>query len=302
MDSRKHSHTHRTADYIPLLLSIFCIGTSGPMGRLIQMPAAAVICIRSVIALFLLAIILSFSKQSFRISDRKLRNYVLLSGFFLAIHWITYFTALQLSSVALGMLSMFTYPIITVLLEPLYIRTPFRPIHLLIALLAFAGIYILLPDLDLKNEKTTGILVGLLSAFLYSWRNLIVKKHVIRLNGLVVVSWQLLVVIGITLPFFLFVPDQSENIQSYAVPLLFLGVVTTAMGHSFFVKSLQFFSATTVSILSNFTPVIGIVAGIFLLHEKPSKNILIGGGLILVSALIEVGLTRYRSPAKPEAP
>jgi len=40
-------------------------------------------------------------------------------------HWITYFYALKLSNVAIGMLSLFAYPIFTALLEPFFIKVKF---------------------------------------------------------------------------------------------------------------------------------------------------------------------------------
>jgi len=256
---------------------------------MIALSPGVVIGIRSVIALVLLTMLIRISGISFRIDDPVKNRYVLFSGVFLAAHWVTYFFSLQLSSVALGMLSMFTYPVITVILEPLYIKTKFRPVHIPVSLLAFAGIYILLPDFDINNHETRGILTGVGSAFLYACRNLVLRKHATTINGLVVIHRQLAVVVLITLPFFYFTPVTADKAGQYAIPLLFLGIVTTAMGHSFFVKSLQFFSASTVSILSNFTPVVGIMLGIIFLQENPTGNILLGGILIMIAAVVEIG-------------
>ncbi len=188
------------------------------------------------------------------------------------------------------MLSMFTYPVITVILEPYYLKTKFRPIQIPVALIALLGIYILLPAFDIKNENTLGILIGVCSAFFYAIRNLILKKHAAAEDGLVVISHQLLVVVMLTLPFLFFIPVSVPEIKTHWYYLLFIGLVTTAMGHTFFVKSLQLFSVSTVSLLSNFTPVVGILLGIILLHEKPTDNILLGGSLILMTALVEVWL------------
>jgi len=276
--------------YIPLFLSILFIGTSGTLGRLIQLSPIAIICFRSIIAFILLAAIIWFSKKSFIIKDRRKRNFILLSGAFLAVHWVTYFFSLQLSSVALGMLSMFTYPVITVILEPFYLKKKFLPIQVPVALIALTGIYIMLPSFDLKNHHTLGIIIGVLSAFLYACRNLILKKYAGGQDEIVVITHQLAVVAILTLPLLFFIPLNKEVILSNWYYLLFLGIFTTAIGHTLFIKSLRHFSVSTVSILSNFTPVVGISLGILFLHEKPSPNILMGGSLILLTALIEVWL------------
>jgi drug/metabolite transporter (DMT)-like permease len=239
-------------------------------------------------------IILKISGISIRIENKSSRKYILLSGLFLTAHWITYFFALQLSSVALGMLSLFTYPVITVILEPFYLKTAFRPVQVPVSLLALAGIYMMLPSLDISNHDTLGILIGVFSAFLYAIRNLLLKKHVSGQNSFVIISVQLAVVTACTLPFLFFLPLSIADVKFHWYYLLFLGVVTTALGHNFFIKSLAYFSVSTVSILSNFTPVVGILLGILLLDEKLTGNILAGGSLILVTAVLEVWLGKRK--------
>ena len=260
---------------------------------MIRISPGAVICLRSVIAFVLLSVVIKITRVSLAIDGPK-QKYILLSGVFLAFHWTAYFYALQLSSVALGMLSMFTYPVITVILEPLYIKTKFKPVHILLSIIAFAGIYMLLPGFEISNHETLGIIVGTGSAFLYAIRNLILRKHATSVNGLVVIHRQLAVVILVTIPFLFFSSITMESVQTFSVPILLLGVFTTAMGHSFFVKSLQFFSASTVSILSNFTPVVGILLGIIFLNEHPTGNTLLGGLMIMLSAVIEIWLEQKR--------
>lgn len=286
----KHQQEQKAIHYLPLLLSILFIGTSGPLGRLIHISPVSIIFLRSLIGLALLVFILWFSRKSMTIHDRRKRNFIQLSGAFLAIHWILYFSALQLSSVALGMLSMFTYPVITVMLEPFYLKKKLKPLQIPVAVIALTGIYIMLPNFDIKDHDTLGIIMGVLSAFFYAWRNLLLKKHAEGEHGIVVITHQLIVVVLLSLPLLLFFPVSVSDLRTDWYYLLFLGVVTTAMGHSFFVKSLQHFSVSTVSILSNFTPVVGILLGIIFLNEKPSENIMIGGSLILITALIEVRL------------
>lgn len=281
---KKHSASH----YSHLLLSILFIGTSGPLGRLIHLSPLGIIFFRSLIALGFLYILIRLLGKSYHIHDKKRKNYILISGIFLTAHWVTYFFSLQLSSVAIGMLSMFTYPVITVILEPFYLQQKFKPIQIPVAMIAFLGIYIMLPSFDISNNNTLGIMIGILSGFLYACRNLLLKKHAHDTDGMVVISHQLKVVSILTFPFLFFVPVSFTTITSNWYYLLFLGLVTTALGHTFYVKSLRHFSAATVSILSNFTPVVGIVLGIIFLQENPSGNILLGGSLILFTALLEV--------------
>ena len=44
----------------------------------------------------------------------------ILLGIIMAVHWVMYFASMQYSSVSVGMIALFTFPVITVLLEPFF--------------------------------------------------------------------------------------------------------------------------------------------------------------------------------------
>lgn len=76
-------------------------------------------------AIPLLIVILKLGKQSLS-AVFQWEPKLILAGLFMGIHWVTYFYALQWSNVAIGMLSLFTYPVITAFLEPLFFKTHFK--------------------------------------------------------------------------------------------------------------------------------------------------------------------------------
>ena len=99
-----------------LNLAMLCIATSGPLGRAVAMKPILVIFWRAGLAFLFFTLLLRWKsalKQAIPAKDRWL---MLGGGVLIAIHWVTYFVALQLSSVAIGMLSLFTYPVITAIL------------------------------------------------------------------------------------------------------------------------------------------------------------------------------------------
>ena len=67
--------------------------------------------------------------------------------------------------------------------------------------------------------------------------------------------------------------------------LIFLGVVTTAIGHTYLVNTFQYFSATSVSLLSCIQPIYVMMMAFFFLGEIPKFNTIIGG-LIIISAVV----------------
>lgn len=203
----------------------------------------------------------------------------------MAAHWVTYFYALKLSNVAIGMLSLYTFPVMIAFLEPVFLKIKFNPIHLVLGLLVLVGLYILAPDFNIQNTQVQGVLFGLLSALCYSIRILILKQYVQQYNGVMLMFYQV-VVITIALVPVLFFMDVS-GFQKQLPYLLLLALLTTAIGHSLMVHSLQYFSASTASIISSIQPIFGIILAFLFLKEVPTWNTFFGGSLILATVVIE---------------
>lgn len=278
----QNSHTK---NLIGLLLATFFISTSGVLGRYINMPTEVIIWFRSAIALVFLFVFTRLKKIDLRIKSSKHQAPFLLAGIAMAIHWVTYFYALKLSNVAIGMLSLYTFPVITSLLEPLFLKTKFNPIYLVLGCMVLLGIYILAPEFTLESTQVQGIIFGLISALCYAIRILILKQYVTQYDGMMLMFYQVLI-ISICLVPTLFFMDLS-NVQSQLPYLLLLGLVTTAFGHSLMVYSLKFFSASTASIISSVQPIFGIILAFAFLKEIPNVNTFIGGALILSTVVIE---------------
>ena len=205
----------------------------------------------------------------------------------MGIHWITYFFALQWSNVAIGMLSLFTYPIITVFLEPFFMPVKLQRRHLFLGIIVLIGIYFLVPDFNLKSSATQGLLIGLFSAFAYSIRNIISKKYSSIGSSSVQMIYQLAVIIILLIPVHWIYP--STNLSAEWPYLIILGIITTALGHTLFLSSFSNFRISTASMLSSIQPVFGVLLGALLLDEIPDFRSIIGGILILATVVIESG-------------
>lgn len=268
-----------------LTLATLLISTSGTLGKFIDLPTPVIIWCRSALGALFLFIFCRYKKLNINIKSKKDIPSIVLGALLLGAHWITYFYALKLSNVAIGMLSMFTFPVITALLEPFFTKTKMNPVHIVLALMVLLGIYILAPDINFENSNLKGILFGVFSALCYALRILILKRHVHVYSGTVLMMQQALIVCIILTPV-MFKMDIS-NMQSQLPYLIILGLVTTAIGHSLFIASLKYFSASTASIIGSMQPIFGILIAFIFLNEVPTINTFIGGTLILSTVIIE---------------
>jgi len=268
-----------------LLLATFFISTSGVLGRYIAMPTEVIIWFRAAIAMVLLYLYCKYKKIDLTIKSSKDYKPFFISGLLMAVHWVTYFYALKLSNVALGVLSLYTFPIIIALLEPLFLKVKFDPIYILLGLMVLIGLFILTPEFNIENTQVKGILFGVFSAFCYAVRILILKQHVAKYNGTMLMFYQTVIITILLLPTLFFM--DISGLESQFPYLLLLAFLTTAIGHSLMLYSLKFFSASTASIISSLQPVFAIILAFFFLQEIPIIRTFWGGSLILLTVVIE---------------
>lgn len=268
-----------------LTVATLFISTSGTLGKFIAMPAPVIIWWRSALAAFFLLILCIYKGINLKINTGKDRWTFAIAALLMGGHWVTYFYALKLSNVAIGMLSIFTFPVMIALLEPLFSKTKLDPMHIVLGILVLLGIYILAPDFNLESSQLQGILFGLLSALCYALRILILKGQVANYNGTMLMFYQT-VIVAIVLTPVLFYEDTS-NISTQYPYIIILALLTTAIGHTMFVNSLKYFKASTASIIGSAQPVFGIIIAYFFLNEIPTIHTFVGGSLILATVVIE---------------
>lgn len=268
-----------------LLLASFFISTSGVLGKHIAMPSEVIIWFRSILAMVFLFVFCRYKKINLTIKSAKDYKTFIIGGILMAAHWVTYFYALKLSNVAIGILTLYTFPIIIALLEPLFFKIKFNPIYILLGFMVLLGLFILTPEFDLESLQLKGVLFGVFSAFCYAIRILIMKKHVANYNGTMLMFYQTVIITILLLPVLYFM--DLSGLESQLPYILLLALITTAIGHSLMLHSLKFFSAATASIISSLQPIFGIGLAYLFLEEIPTIHTFWGGSLILATVIIE---------------
>ncbi|MFT5720054.1 MAG: drug/metabolite transporter (DMT)-like permease [Motiliproteus sp.] len=268
-----------------LHLGSLLLGGTALFSKLIDTSALEITLWRSFIAAAVLWILLLLRGSRVRLGSAKDYGIAVLLGVVLAVHWVTYFHSMQVSSVAIGIIAFFSHPVISALLEPLFARQRPRLTDLLTALWVLCGIIIMLPQRDLDSGVTQGVLWGLLSALLFSVRNIIYKRYFSHYDSAVAMLYQCLVVGVVLLPLagdFIFTTTLDNWLG-----LLVLGVLFTAIPHTLFSFSLKSLSVKTASLIMCLVPLYATMLAALLLAEIPSAQTLIGGVMILGAAIVE---------------
>jgi drug/metabolite transporter (DMT)-like permease len=266
---------------IELHLAVLIMGGTGLFAKLITLPAVQIIQLRCIVAAVALYIFVKVTNTPLALARRGDVGWILLLGFILAGHWITFFTAIQLSTVAIGVISVFTHPILTALLEPWFFREPVNRRSLLLALIVFTGVYLAIPGGLSSGQFALGAASGVLSALLYALRNILYRKHLGHYPASAMMFYQVLIAAVILLPFIL--PGVDLVTENRWLYLIVLGVVFTAQSHTLFVDSLRAIRASTAGMLSGLEPIYGILWAALILHELPGVRTVIGAAIVVAT-------------------
>lgn len=266
--------------------AVFLFGLAGLFGKLINLPSTIIVLGRVLFAsIFLIAILLYF-KQSIKLNRKKDYLYLAALGILLALHWATFFQSIQVSTVAIGLLSFSTFPVFSTFLEPYFFKEKLRTQNVVVALITLAGIYLVVPELSFGNNITQGVLWGISSGFTFAILSILNRKYVKQYSPLVIAFYQDAIATIVLLPFLFLIPISFHT--NDILLLVLLGVVFTALAHTLFIKGLTKVKAQTASIIACLEPVYGIVFALIILNEVPDIRVIAGGVIIL-------GCTLYAS-------
>ena len=202
----------------------------------------------------------------------------------MAIHWVAFFQAIQVSTVAVGLLTFSSFPLFVALLEPWFFKERRRWQDLLTAVLVVAGVSLIVPSFDIRNNITQGAFWGILSGLVYAVL-CILNRRLLAIQSALMLTWgQNLTACLVLLPFALWVgamPTPREFLL-----LAVLGVVCTALAHYLFIRSLSFVRAQLASVVTALESVYAILLATLLLGEVPSLRTLLGGVVILGAVVV----------------
>ena len=228
-----------------------------------------------------IGIYIKYLNESLKLNNKRDYLIALLLGFFLATHWVTYFHAMQVSSIAIGIISLYTYPVITVFLEPFFHGERPHIKDILSAIVVLFGIYLLVPEFSIDNQTAIGVFWGVLSAFMFAMRNIIHGRYFKAYPARHALFYQTLAVIVLLTPFSAqVIPEVS---QAQCLLLVVLGIFFTAVPHTLFAHSLLHLKAKTASLVGCMQVVYGTLFAALFLTEIPDWRT-VTGGLIVISA------------------
>jgi len=287
------------------LLGILAVSTASVFVRLAQASGGPSLLIAAgrmlVAALVLLPATVWLDRKRLRRVGRRDAGLAILSGLFLAAHFASWITSLEMTSVASSVVLVTTTPIWVSLASTLFLREPPKGGTFLGMLVALAGSGVVALSqvctlagglkcaphaLALSGPALRGDGLALLGAWMVSGYFLIGRslrpRMPLRVYALLTYGTAGIVLLGALLV--IGIPLAPYPLEVYAW-IIALGLVPQLIGHSAFNWALRYLSATFVTVTVLGEPVGSIFLAWIVLGEAPLPFQLTGAALILVGIL-----------------
>jgi drug/metabolite transporter (DMT)-like permease len=283
-----------------LLQIHFCVllwGFTAILGKLITLPALALVWWRMLIVVVLLAAMPAVWRALRGLAPRTVLVFAGI-GVVVALHWLTFYAAIKLSNASVAATCMAVGPIFMSLVEPWVVRRRFDARELLIGIAAVPGVALVVGGTP--TGMRAGILLGILSAFLVAIFGSLNKRYVEQGDPLAVTAIELaagtvfLTLVVLVLPQsgpLLPLPGRDD-----ALLLALLAIACTLLPFALSLAALRHVSAFSAQLAVSLEPVYAIVLAIVLLGEQRELGVTFyaGVGIILASVLGHALLTRAR--------
>jgi Predicted permease, DMT superfamily len=290
----------RIAVPLALFTAILAVSTSSVFIRFAQRdaPSLVIAALRLTFATLILApLALTRHRQELRSLTRSDVLLGLVSGLFLAVHFATWISSLEFTTVASSVVFVSTGPLWVALLSPFLLNEHLSHVAMVGLTLAFVG----------------GSLVGLAEACTWNaglqcpdiarvlqgrsmWGNFLALVGAWAVSGYLIIGRKLRAKISL-IPYIFIVYGMAaaglivamfasgETPWGHPLPAYFwiflLAAFPQLIGHSTYNWVLRFIPASLVAITTLVEPIASAILAYFILRETPASGVIVGGALIL---------------------
>ncbi len=287
-------------NYLHLHFLVFIAGFTAILGELITITAVPLVWFRMAIATILIGLYVLIFKIKIKLSLKAIVK-LSLAGVIIALHWITFFGAIDVSNVSITLAMFSTGAFFASLIEPLIYKRKIIWYEILFGVIVIIGVFIITQS---EMKYIYGIVLGIISAFLSSLFAVLNGKFLEKysataisfyefISGVAFISIFLLIYYdGFSVEFF----QLSDSDYMY---LFILASICTAYAFIASVYVMRYISPYTVVLTYNLEPIYGIILAIILFPEKEkmTTQFYYGAAMILGVVIIN-GILKNKNSLK----
>jgi drug/metabolite transporter (DMT)-like permease len=270
---------------IILHLTVFVWGFTGILGALITISAVQLVWFRVLIASLSLFLYFKFNKTDFKV-DRKSLLKMVATGAIVGAHWVLFFAAIKLSTVAVTLVCLSSITLFTAIFEPLINKKRISKLEILAGVLIITGIILIF---KFEKQYTKGIITGLASAVCASLFSIINSRLVKKTEAPVIAFYELSGAF-VWISIYLFITSGYTRAMLLKPAdigyLLLLGTICTSLAYVAGVSVMRELSAFRVALITNLEPVYGIIMSFIFFGDINKMTLGFWGGALLILSTI----------------
>lgn len=225
-------------------------------------------------------VLFSMATRRFTIPRRRWRGITLL-GAVLAAHWLSFFVALNLTTVAVTLAILYVGPVLAAVLSgPVLHERVSRHAFIGLAVAVVGTLLVIRPG---SGATVTGVVVAAISGGLLAAIMLLGKPLAADLGGLAVATWELVVACVILAPFTVQAVRESGE---YWPQFIVLGALFTGVAGVVYWTSMRRLPVAVVSVIMYLEPASAVVWAALFLGEQPDPLTWLGVVLVVAAGTI----------------
>ena len=285
---------------IKVLIAMLLWGSLGVFVKNISLDSVEIAFFRGIIGSVFLGIVLFIRMQNNKKleENNKLEDenkkpgkkgiiILIISGMAIGLNWVFLFNSYNYITVANATIVYYLAPVIVIFVSPIFLKEKLTLKKVLAVMCAMIGLVLIVRtgQSSTNINLTQGIINAFLAACLYA-SVIILNKFIKNVDDYTKTFIQLFMASMVLLPWVIFRNNILFDSTKSIILILILGIAHTGIAYCLYFSAMKDLKAQSIAILGYIDPVSSVVFSIFLLKEPFSIYQLIGGVIILLSAVI----------------
>jgi len=258
----------KLGDYLKIHFIVILYAFTAILGNAISANALSIVFFRCVISAAGLYFVIKFSKKSLKADAKSLRIWI-LNGAFISLHWLLFFGAAKVSTVAMCLAGLSTQTFWTSLLEPIFKKEKIKSIEVFLGLVVVLALGIIF---FVEEAQWLGLLLGIGAGFFGALFSVINGQFTHTHDARVITVYEMLSAAcftGMVWSYEYF--SGSPHYMPMEMDWLWIGilaVVCTVFAYTETIKLYKVFSVFSINLVITLEPVYGILLAIFIFGKQ----------------------------------
>lgn len=276
---------------IAIFIGVISVSTSAILVKLVAADSGVIAFYRMLFSVLLMAptFLIYYRKEVFDI-EKKDWVFSIISGIFLAFHFILWFESLRYTSVASSTVLVTLQPLFAIVGTFVFFKEPIAFKTVFSGIVAIAGsILISWGDFKVGGLAFYGDMLALIACSLVTGYMLFGQEVRKRVS---LTTYTIVVYTASTITLFVYILIKGESFGPYPtmdwIWFLLLAIIPNLLGHNLFNWALKWVSANVISIAILFEPVGASILAYFIFNEHLVSTQVVGGIIVIIGITLFV--------------